>query len=79
MFSDFLTQIEIYRGNFIKNVFTKYTKSFHFYCCENKFLFPNNMFDLFIFLFKYERSVDDFLRRTARMPNRIDRRYRERR
>ncbi|XP_035222417.1 YTH domain-containing protein 1-like isoform X1 [Stegodyphus dumicola] len=27
----------------------------------------------------YERSVDDFLRRTARMPNRMDRRYRERR
>ncbi|KAF8796230.1 hypothetical protein HNY73_000637 [Argiope bruennichi] len=28
----------------------------------------------------YERSVDDFLRRTARMPNRVDnRRYRDRR
>lgn len=27
----------------------------------------------------YERSVDDFLRRTARIPNRMDRRYRERR
>lgn len=27
----------------------------------------------------YERSVDDFLRRTARGPNRIDRRYRDRR
>ncbi|GFR04115.1 YTH domain-containing protein 1 [Trichonephila clavata] len=27
----------------------------------------------------YERSVDDFLRRTARVPNRVDRRYRERR
>lgn len=27
----------------------------------------------------YERSVDDFLRRTARVPNRVDRRYRDRR